>query len=102
MGAGRDDSGRHPANASLSAGQHVAARRPRMKVAVIGLWHLGAVTAACLADAGHDVTAYDGDPEVVAQFARGAAAVHEPGLNESLQRGLERGALRATTDLRQA
>ena len=26
-----------------------------MRVAVFGLWHLGCVTAACHADAGHDV-----------------------------------------------
>ena len=30
-----------------------------MKVCVLGLWHLGTVTAACLAAAGHDVTGLD-------------------------------------------
>ena len=30
-----------------------------MKVCVAGLWHLGSVTAACLAAAGHDVVGLD-------------------------------------------
>ncbi len=33
-----------------------------MKVCVLGLWHLGTVTAACLAAGGHDVTGLDFDP----------------------------------------
>ena len=42
-----------------------------MNVCVYGLWHLGSVTAACLASAGHQVTGVDTDPEIVAQLARG-------------------------------
>ena len=34
-----------------------------MKVAVAGLFHLGSVTAACLANAGHEVIAYDPNQE---------------------------------------
>jgi UDP-glucose 6-dehydrogenase len=30
-----------------------------VKIAVVGLWHLGTVTAACLAAAGHDVIEID-------------------------------------------
>lgn len=73
-----------------------------MKVAVIGLWHLGSVTAACLADGGHHVTAYDGEASVIARFARGEAPVHEPHLNEWLRRGIDRGMIRAATDSHQA
>ena len=36
-----------------------------MNVAVLGLWHLGSVTAACLAHAGHDVAGWDPDETVV-------------------------------------
>ena len=33
-----------------------------MRVCVSGLWHLGTVTAACLAAAGHDVTYWKESP----------------------------------------
>ena len=32
-----------------------------MNVCVVGLWHLGTVTAACLASAGDDVVGLDED-----------------------------------------
>ncbi|HEX4045724.1 MAG TPA: nucleotide sugar dehydrogenase [Gammaproteobacteria bacterium] len=35
-----------------------------MKIVVVGLWHLGCVTAACLANAGHEVIAYAGQNEI--------------------------------------
>ncbi len=52
-----------PSHGRLSADESRAARDARMNVAVLGLWHLGSVTAACLAAAGHAVTAFDPDPE---------------------------------------
>jgi UDPglucose 6-dehydrogenase len=58
-----------------------------MKVAVCGLWHLGMVTAACLAAAGHEVTAYD--PEW-----KGKPPVYEPGLDDLVQRGVSEGKIR--------
>ena len=36
-----------------------------MKVCVVGLWHLGTVTAACLASAGHQVIGFDFDHETI-------------------------------------
>ncbi len=36
-----------------------------MKVCVQGLWHLGAVTASCLAEVGHEVCGFDFDSTVV-------------------------------------
>ena len=32
-----------------------------MNIATLGLWHLGAVTSACLASVGHRVVAFDHD-----------------------------------------
>src|SRR5271154_2428760 len=60
-----------------------------MTVAVVGLWHLGCVTAACLAEAGHDVIAYDPQAENIAALQQGQAPLFEPGLNVLLQRGIE-------------
>ncbi len=52
-----------------------------MKIAVIGLWHLGCVTAACLAKAGHDVVGYDNNAEIIQQLKIGKAPLFEPGLD---------------------
>lgn len=68
-----------------------------MKIAVFGLWHLGCVTAACLAEAGHDVWALDFDTTTVAGVNAGQAPLSEPGLDALLAAGLAAGRLRATT-----
>lgn len=69
-----------------------------MKIAVLGLWHLGSVTAACLASAGHEVTAFDPDPSVVTGLAAGRPPIAEPGLQSLVEHGLAAGTLSFTTD----
>lgn len=69
-----------------------------MKVCVQGLWHLGSVTAACLAQAGHDVTGLDSDAERIAALSRGMPPLIEPGLGELVREGLGSGRLRFSTD----
>ena len=71
-----------------------------MKVAVLGLWHLGAVTAACLASAGHDVVGIDTDATVVAALREGRPPVFEPGLEELLKGGLASRKLSFSGDMR--
>ena len=51
-----------------------------MRVTVYGLWHLGSVTAACLAEAGHAVVGLDPDAATIADLAAGKPPVDEPGL----------------------
>ena len=70
-----------------------------MKVAVVGLGHLGAVAAACLAHAGHEVVAVDCDATKVGQVLAGRSPVLEPGLAELIDEGRARGRLQPTTDL---
>lgn len=67
-----------------------------MKVAVVGLWHLGTVTAACLARAGHQVIAYDPDEATIAQLQLGKAPIFEPGLESLLQTEAQKGHLHYT------
>jgi len=55
-----------------------------MEVSVVGSGYVGTTLAACLADAGHDVTAIDIDPDVVAAINDGHATIHEPGLDDLL------------------
>ncbi len=64
-----------------------------MNVCVAGLWHLGSVTAACLAAAGHRVTAYDPDDAVVRGLQQGQPPLFEPGLPELVRAGLDAGTL---------
>ena len=65
-----------------------------MHVATVGLWHLGSVIAACLAEAGFDVVGVDPDLDLVAQLERGEPAVDEPGLAELIAACRDAGTLR--------
>jgi UDPglucose 6-dehydrogenase len=58
-----------------------------MKIAIVGLWHLGTVTAACLANAGHDVLGYDPNATTIAALQTGHAPIFEPGLTDLLTPG---------------
>src|SRR6266540_634244 len=69
-----------------------------MKVCVQGLWHLGTVTAACLAKAGHQVIGLDDDPAVVEALSGGRPPLFEPGLEDLVRTGLGATSLRFTTD----
>jgi UDPglucose 6-dehydrogenase len=73
-----------------------------MKICVVGLWHLGTVVAACLADYGYSVTAIDDDIQVVAALKEGKAPISESGLNDLLLSGLSNGNLRFTNEFKQA
>ena len=59
-----------------------------MKVCVAGLWHLGCVTAACLAKMGHTVTGWDPGETTVAALKDGKPPLFEPGLEELVREGL--------------
>lgn len=67
-------------------------------VCVYGLWHLGCVTAACLAGAGMRVVGLDPDAGCVADLAAGWPPISEPGLTELVQQGLADGTLAFTAD----
>lgn len=68
-----------------------------MKVCVQGLWHLGSVTAACLASVGHEVVGLDADQRAIDGLNQGKAPLFEPGLDDLLQTGITKGHLRFTT-----
>jgi UDPglucose 6-dehydrogenase len=68
-----------------------------VRVAVAGLWHLGTVTAACLAEAGHDVLGVDPDEAVVGGLQAGRLPVAEPGLAELTAKHVAAGRLRFAT-----
>ncbi len=69
-----------------------------MRVVVFGLWHLGCVTAACVAAAGKHVVGLDVDRDVVARLRKGEPPIQEPGLSELVAAGQAAGALEFTAD----
>jgi len=69
-----------------------------LTVAVYGLWHLGCVTAACLAHAGHRVIGLDLDQDTLLGLREGRPPIAEPGLNERIGEGLRSGRLSFTDD----
>ena len=72
-----------------------------MKIAVLGLWHLGCVTTACCARH-FDVVGLDFDPANLASLRQGRAPLSEPGLDALLQAGRSAGRLRFTDDVADA
>ncbi len=71
-----------------------------MIIAVAGLWHLGSVTLACLAQAGHRVIGIDGDAATVATLRANKAPIAEPGLDALLAANAAR--IEVTSDARAA
>lgn len=70
-----------------------------MKISVLGLGHVGAVTAACLAREGHDVTAVDPERAKVALLNGGQAPIVERDLADIVREQVAEGRLCATVDM---
>jgi UDPglucose 6-dehydrogenase len=71
------------------------------QVCVCGLWHLGSVVAASLAE--HFPTiGYDPDPQTVAKLEAGQPPIFEPGLAQLVEVGLSSGRLSFTAEFARA
>ncbi len=73
-----------------------------MRCTVFGTGYLGATHAVGMAELGHDVLGVDIDPGKVAKLSGGDVPFYEPGLRKMLQRNLNDGRLRFTTDYAEA
>lgn len=69
-----------------------------MKITVFGLGYVGVVTAACLADDGHEVVGVDISDEKVGLMNQGLAPIIEDLVGDMVAAGVSQGRLRATTD----
>ena len=68
-----------------------------MHVSVIGAGYVGLVTAACLADVGNIVLCVDIDAAKVERLNRSEIPIHEPGLEQLVERNASAGRLRFST-----
>ncbi len=68
-----------------------------MKVSVIGLGYVGCVSAACLAQTGHEVIGVDVSQLKVSMVNDGHSPIIEPGINELLVDAKDKKRLSATT-----
>ncbi len=73
-----------------------------MKVCVIGLWHLGCVTAACLSKLGIEVIGVAEEAKTAKTLNHAVMPIYEPGLKELTRYGLENGTLSFTDDYESA
>ncbi len=67
-----------------------------MKISIFGLGYVGAVSAACLAQQGHEVIGVDANPSKVALINQGLPPVIETGLSELMTEVTKSGKFRVT------
>jgi UDPglucose 6-dehydrogenase len=60
-----------------------------MKVSVIGAGYVGLVSAACLAELGHEVVCMDSDARRISLLKSGFSPLYEPGLEALIQRNTQ-------------
>lgn len=73
-------------------------RKKHYHISVVGLWHLGAIYSAGLAELGHTVVGVDEDAKIVEGLRMGMAPVTEPGVEALLKKHLASGRLCYTSE----
>ncbi|MDB5958652.1 UDP-glucose/GDP-mannose dehydrogenase family protein [Ramlibacter sp.] len=70
-----------------------------MNVTIVGTGYVGLVTGACLAELGNNVFCLDVDQAKIKLLNAGGMPIHEPGLEEIIQRNVEDGRLIFSSDV---
>jgi len=73
-----------------------------MKISIMGLGYVGAVSAACLASEGHEVIGVDPQQAKVDLINAGASPIVEKDLGDMIETQVREGRLRATLDVQEA
>jgi len=72
-----------------------------MRIVVVGGGYVGLVSAACLADFGHDVICTDKDVTKIDALREGKIPIYEPGLNDLVLNNVKAGRLAFTTQVKE-
>jgi UDPglucose 6-dehydrogenase len=70
-----------------------------MNVTIVGTGYVGLVTGACLAELGNNIFCLDVDRNKINLLNAGGIPIHEPGLEEMIQRNVEEGRLVFSCDV---
>jgi len=70
-----------------------------MKITIVGSGYVGLVTGTCFAEVGIDVTCVDVDVKKIEGLKKGIVPIYEPGLEEMIERNIQKGRLHFTTEL---
>ena len=73
-----------------------------MKISIMGLGYVGAVSAGCLAKEGHEVIGVDPQQTKVDLINAGKTPIIEKDIGDIIQKAVAEGKLRATTDVMEA
>ena len=81
--------------------EFVAPITPR-RISIFGLGYVGAVSLACLARDGHEITGVDVDPGKLELLRAGRAPIVETGIQELMRAVVRGGAVNITSSVREA
>src|SRR6476661_7452819 len=73
-----------------------------MKISIMGLGYVGAVSAGCLSEEGHEVIGVDPQQSKVDLINAGKTPIIEKDIGEMIARNVANGRLRATSDVQEA
>jgi len=73
-----------------------------MNITIVGSGYVGLVSGACLANLGHKILCLDIDEKKIEMLKSGKVPFYEPGLQNLILKGVERGRLKFTTNSEEA